>query len=64
MFAYSHKNQRKDLFINFFTNTEENFSQTQQIYTLPVTMAKVYYLIQKHSQKTDATLLLDRIAST
>lgn len=62
--AYRHKNQRKALSIKVFTNTEDNFLQTQQIYTLPVTIAKVCHLIQKHPPKKDATPISDRIAST
>jgi|694.fasta_scaffold01903_10 hypothetical protein len=55
---------RKALFIKVFTNTEENFSQTQQTYTIPATVEKMCRPIQKHSQEKDAIPILDRTAST
>jgi hypothetical protein len=46
-FAYHPRNQRKALFIKVFTKPEDDFSQTQQIYTLPANIKKVCYSIQK-----------------
>jgi hypothetical protein len=55
---------KKALFIKVFTNTDENFSEIQKVYNIPVTVEKVCHPIQKHPQEKDAIPILERTAST